>query len=536
MIQRQNNLPGGLRRALPALLCALSAFTPFLAADAQGSLRLLGDNRSGQAGNGVPGGHSITAIQPTVGPLAYIAVSSGGLHSMAIAMDQRLWIWGSNQNGQLGDSTLIDQSTPQPTAFSNAIACAAGFNYSMALQNNGLLYTWGNNDYGQLGIGPLAAARPYPAEVQLDNVTSIAAGIAHSAAITNSTNLYVWGDNTYGQVGDGSHTQATIPRFIMSGVYQVACGLLHTVVVKNDGTVWEWGNNTYGQLGRGFKGPNDPTPRPVPGLTDVYHVEAGDNFVLAAKNDGTIWAWGNNEYGQLGLGNTTDQYTPARIYGLSGVAHISARNVSSAVLLNNGSIYGWGDNSLGQLGTPYFTTANQPTYCFSCNNALAISMGDKQMMALIADLTAVAGHITLEGISASAPTQQVSFEVRPDSAHPAYTLTADVDASGNFGVFPVQFDTGTLHIKGAKYLATNLSYDTRQGVVSDAAVTLRAADANDDNSVDTTDFGVLVGSYNSSLAIEGSGYDVRADFNLDGSVDATDFGLLVGNYGSDGDL
>ena len=535
MIYRRKNTKTTSRRALPALLLSLGSLAALTtSARAQYTVRVIGSNIAGQAGNGTQGNHSASAIQPISGPLAYTAISSGGKHSMAIAMDGHLYVWGENNYGQLGDSTLTAVNTPEPTAFTNAISCAAGYEHSMVLLNDGSLYTWGANFYGQLGIGSTTNERNAPAQVPLSNVAFIAAGVFTSAAITNVGDLYMWGDSYFGQVGNGSPLYASTPQRVLSGVYRVACGANHTVAVKNDGTVWAWGSNRYGQLGNGATGGAVNVPQQVPGLTNVYQVDAGDNFILASKTDGTVWAWGRNDLGQLGIGNNVDQSTPTRIYGLiggSGVAQISARNVSAAAMLNDGSVFGWGDNSLGQLGTIFFTTSNQPTYCFACNNVTAISMGDTQMMALINDLSAVVGHITLEGINPSAPPQVITFETRPDSSsHPIYTQAVSVGADGVYSLYPVQMDTGTLRIKGHKYLAANIAYDTRKAPMLNADVTLLTGDANNDNSVDSTDFGLLIGAFNTSAADFGSGYELSIDFNSDGFIDSTDFGLLIGNF------
>ena len=513
--------------------CALAALT--VSASAQYSVRVMGDNSFGQAGNGTAGTQSAAAIQPATGPLAYSVISSGGRHSMAITMDQHLYVWGKNNYGQLGDSTLNPSYAPEPTAFTNALSCAAGYEYSMVLLNDGSLYTWGANFYGQLGIGTVTTSRSAPAQVPLNNVAVIAAGVAHSAAITYANDLYVWGNSYFGQVGNGSTNYVSSPTRVLFGAYRVACGENHTIALTNDGAVWVWGSNQFGQLGNGHSGGHAATPQQVPGLTNVYAVEAGDNFCLVAKTDGTVWAWGRNDVGQLGIGNTTDQNVPRQIYGLSGVAQISARNVSGAVRLNDGSIYGWGDNTFGQLGTTYFTDALQPTFCFSCPNAASISMGDQQMMALVDDLTGIAGHVTLEGIAPSAAPQPITFQARPDgSGLPISTQTVYVGPDGAFSFYPVQKGTGTLHIKGHKYLAANIAYDVRQRPLSNAQITLQTGDSNNDNSVDSTDFGNLIGAFGSSADIPDSGYEWTIDFNGDGSIDSTDFGLLIGNFNAVG--
>ena len=146
----------------------------------------------------------------------------------------------------------------------------------------------------------------------------------------------------------------------------------------------------------------------------------------------------------------------------------------------------------------------------------------------------VSGTLTFEGVSASAVAQPVIFTFRsPGFADFAPML--NVTPAGNFA-FNLPKRSGVLHIKGANSLAANVSVDVTAGDVSGVTAFLPAGDANNDNSVDTSDFGVLVGAYNGDIAIPGSGYDETADFNGDGVVDTSDFGLLVGEYNNVGDL
>ena len=146
----------------------------------------------------------------------------------------------------------------------------------------------------------------------------------------------------------------------------------------------------------------------------------------------------------------------------------------------------------------------------------------------------VSGTLTFEGIAPAAPAQNVTFTFRPADNSGVLTRTLAVPASGAFSVGGLPHQTYTLHIKGDKYLAANVSINAASGSATGVSALLGAGDANNDNSVDTSDFGVLVGAYGSSLSVPGSGYDPAADFNGDGFVDTTDFGLLVGEYGSVG--
>ena len=143
--------------------------------------------------------------------------------------------------------------------------------------------------------------------------------------------------------------------------------------------------------------------------------------------------------------------------------------------------------------------------------------------------------LTFADISPNAPAQNVTFTFRPDDNSGDIVKTLTVPASGQYNVNGLTMKSGILHIKPDKYLAVNVPIDFSPGNVTGIGAAVQPGDANNDNSVDARDFGILVGVYNSDITIPGSGYESIADFNGDGSVDATDFGILVGNYGQNGD-
>ena len=143
----------------------------------------------------------------------------------------------------------------------------------------------------------------------------------------------------------------------------------------------------------------------------------------------------------------------------------------------------------------------------------------------------VSGTITLEGLSATAAPQPVTLEFRPADATTSFRRSVSVNAGGAFTAPHIPAKRYTLWLKGAMWLAETTTFDAASGPVSDVNIALPAGDANNDNSVDSTDFGLLIGTFNTSASVPGSGYDASTDFNLDGSVDSTDFGLLIGNFG-----
>src|SRR5204862_4131951 len=187
------------------------------------------------------------------GELARLGVEKGG-NGMGV---------GYNGNGQLGDGTTMNRLTPvQVTGLHGVIAVAAGTQYSLALKSDGTVWAWGNNGSGEFGNGT-----------------------------TTSSSVPVRTGTTYDAVA-------------------VSAGASDAVALRADGTVWDWGNNSYGQVGDGTVTIRDVAVQPQPGVSNAIAVAAGQNDTFAVKMDGTTWAWGQNNYGQLGDGTTMDRHTP----------------------------------------------------------------------------------------------------------------------------------------------------------------------------------------------------------------------------------
>ena len=190
-----------------------------------------------------------------------------------------------------------------------------------------------------------------------------------------------WGSNaSFGQLGDGTTAAIrTLPVSVagLSGVVAIACGSTHSVALKRDGSVWAWGSNFSGRLGLGTKNytPN-PTPAMVPGLKDVIAISAGTDHTVALKRDGTVWAWGENNRGQVGDGTPTAQqpitmecFSPVQAAGLRDVAAISAGSGHSLALKRDGTVWQWGKDSV---------TANimrGPVAISGLSDVIAISSG-----------------------------------------------------------------------------------------------------------------------------------------------------------------
>jgi len=376
-------------------VAAGSSYTVALKDD--GTVWAWGNNEHGQLGDGNEGTDSDAPVQVTIvlggDPLTgVVEAAAGRQHTVALKDDGTVWTWGSNGNGQLGDNTGvpgIDSDTPVQVVdeggtgtLAGVAAVAAGYSHTVAVKTVGTVWAWGYNFDGQLGVGTHGLETDSDTPVQvvdagdvtgfLTGVAAVAAGKWHTVALKEDGTVWAWGKNDQGQLGDGNKdTDSDTPVQVvdpgdgtgfLTGVSAMASGISHTVVLKEDGTVWAWGDNFYGQLGDGNKWTDSDMPVQVKGyggsgtLEGVGKVAAGEDHTLAVKDNGSVWSWGRNNYGQLGNGNEgTDSATPVQVVGeggtgtLTGVVAAAGRGHTIAVM-GDGTVWAWGYNGEGQLG------------------------------------------------------------------------------------------------------------------------------------------------------------------------------------------
>jgi alpha-tubulin suppressor-like RCC1 family protein/subtilisin family serine protease len=306
-----------------------------------------------------------------------IASASWAGHSLLVKPDGTLWVWGSGTSGQLGLGTNY-QTVSVPTqipGLSNVVASAAGGSHSLALLTDGSVWAWGAGTSGQLGLGTTNNVWT-PVQIPgLSNIVSISAGYAFSVAVDTNGNVWAWGDNSSGQLGNGTtnSTLAPIKLSTISGVSAVSAGAMHTLALKTDGTVRAWGYNSYGQLGDGSTTMRT-SPVQTSGLTNVRRISAGYLHSLAVKSDGTLWGWGYDNYGQSsGQSGATYRYTPVQVSGISGVTNMACGLYHTVAVKTNGSVWAWGENSYGQLGNGSMTNSYSPVQVLSLSNAVGVS-------------------------------------------------------------------------------------------------------------------------------------------------------------------
>jgi alpha-tubulin suppressor-like RCC1 family protein len=318
-----------------------------LVSTSDGLVYAWGYNLDGQLGTGSTA-DAAEPVQVTFTGLTgkIVAVSAGEIHSLALDDQGNVWAWGDNSSGQLGDGTYEDSSSPQKVDFGEPVvivamdagndASAPPEYYSLALDDQGNLWGWGSNAHDQLGESVLALERSLvPRKLEyISDVASVSAGWRFVVAVDQDGRAWAWGDGSQGALGDGvcGDHASYLPVAVMTddttqlaGVSEVSAtkgGYQFTLALKTDGTVWAWGAGESGQLGDGTTGVqvgcDDASSYygrryavQATGIAGVAAVSAGYYFSLAVKQDGTVWAWGDNTDGLLGVGSTDDYESTA---------------------------------------------------------------------------------------------------------------------------------------------------------------------------------------------------------------------------------
>ncbi|HEY1640476.1 MAG TPA: hypothetical protein VGG35_07305 [Streptosporangiaceae bacterium] len=295
-----------------------------LAVSASGRVYSWGFNGSGELGDGTTTTHRTPRRVRLPAGVKVKTARIGGDFALALTTGGKLLAWGYNGSGELGNGSTTEQHRPVRVQLPKGVritAISAGFDHALALTRTGRVLSWGGNFAGQLGDGTVAG-RDVPGYVQLPKhttVSSLAASDDDSFAVTSGGRLLAWGYNTFGELGDGTTANRETPVFVQlpAGVKVTAAtaGLFHTLALTAGHKVLAWGDNTYGQLGTGSTvSHHKPVWVRLPAGTKARALAGGEYFSVLLTTRARILTWGRNAEGELGNGTTTDRHLPARVH------------------------------------------------------------------------------------------------------------------------------------------------------------------------------------------------------------------------------
>jgi hypothetical protein len=277
------------------------------------------------------------------------------------------------------------------SAFSAAQTIAAGWYHSIAVCPDSTVWDWGANaDRNVLGDGSNTSSN-VPVQVSsLTGVIAVSGGVCHSLALKSNGTVWSWGWNQYGQLGNGvlNDTNYTpLQVNILNGVKAISAGGFHNLALKNDSTLWSWGYNVNGELGLGIWSDTNVATQ-INSLSGITAISAGGHHSLVIKSDSTVWAWGWNNHGQLGDGTNNDSNVPLQVTGLTGIIAVSANGeTNSLALKSDGTVWTWGWNNYGQLGDGTYLDSYIPVKINSLTGIKSIGGGIYYSLALKSDST-----------------------------------------------------------------------------------------------------------------------------------------------------
>ncbi len=346
-----------------------------------------------------PGGNDVVntfaeKIQELGSDVESIAnVDGESLTFCAVKTDHTLWCWGANTHGQVGDGSgapSINEPTHIAILGDNIASVGTGGEHTCAVTIDGRLFCWGSNAFGQVGDGQVNGSEDVlvPTEITSlqDQVAEVSVGFAHTCTLMKDSSVYCWGYNAYGEIGDGTSQEINMadgvkptPVHITSlntDVEVLSAGGFYTCIIKSsDGSLWCWGDNTEGHLATG-----DTENKVVPTRSAMAgpwkDVDTGVALGCGLKADGSAWCWGRDELGQLGTAtpstvlcpgmNLACAHTPQAVQGApSGAVSISVKDHGACILMPNGDLYCWGAGNFLN-GTGQAETALLVDYCDLC--------------------------------------------------------------------------------------------------------------------------------------------------------------------------
>jgi alpha-tubulin suppressor-like RCC1 family protein len=302
-------------------------------------------------------------------------ISSGFAHSVAVRQNGTVWAWGCNNCGQLGDNSTVSKSSPVSVVggFTDWCQIAGGYKQSLAIRQNGSAWGWGCNGTGQLGDNTtVTKSSPVSVVGGFTNWCQISS-VQHTLGVRTNGTLWAWGPDGNGALGINAAGNFSSPVSVVGGFTdwcqasaggEAADNAGFSFAVRQNGTLWAWGAAGSGNLGNNCNINISSPVSVVGGFTDWCQVSASiyfPSFGVAVRQNGTAWAWGCNNNGQLGTDNTTNRSSPVSVVGgFTDWCQISAGRHHSLAVRQNGTAWAWGYAGTGNLGNNCNTNRSSP--------------------------------------------------------------------------------------------------------------------------------------------------------------------------------
>ena len=346
-----------------------------------------GWNNSGRTGLGTEAGITISANPidtKNLGNRNVTQVAAGGLHSLLLTDDGTVFSVGGNYSGELGSGRVGGVTTiAAPIDTTNLggyriVQVAAGSGQSLLLTDDGTVFSFGTNGSGLTGLGTTSGRTPVATPIDATNltgrmITQVETGSLHGLLLANDGTVFSFGNNLGGRTGMGTETGITtiatpIDTTNLTGlrVNALSAGGSHSLLIADDGTVLSFGNNMNGQTGLGTTSGVTTVATPID-MTNlagkrITQVATGVLHSLLLADDGTVFSFGSNQYGQTGLGTTSGNTliaTPILTTNLMGkrITRVEAGDFHSLLLADDGTVFSFGSNLYGQSGQGTFTTS-----------------------------------------------------------------------------------------------------------------------------------------------------------------------------------
>lgn len=374
-----------------------------------GTVYTWGDSKSdvawGILGTGEnPTDGSISQVKDLSG---IVAVDTQFLTCLAIDQDGNVWAWGENANGNCGDGTNVVRSAPVKVKnLSNISQVSAGSGHCVAVDKDGNVWAWGRNKYGELGVGYTGDAVYEPVCIPIEDVKAVYGGNGFTIALKMDGTVWAWGSNEIGQTGNKSGDTVTTPVMVsgLSNITDIDIALYHTLVLKEDGTVWGWGNGFEGNLGD-IPGHDREVavfmPVQIQGLKKIVDISTSPHHSMALDENGMVYVWGCNEDGQLGNNNAISEIrtSPGKVQGMGKVSKVSAGFGHCIAIDEDGTVWAWGRNDEGQIDKKYGLKVLTPTIVLNANEETvadkslndSIDMKSSNPGLIISDIVTITG-------------------------------------------------------------------------------------------------------------------------------------------------